>query len=89
MTFIRTASGLSNLYLFVGVDAVIFLEGGDSITSEDVESGKFSDCSPDIQFWRGLFDIYLPALKFDFRSVGSKSTLSRIAQEIEVERQIM
>lgn len=83
MTFRRTGSGLSNFYLFVDADVVVFVEGGLSITRLDVDNGKFTECSSDIRFWQQLFNIYKPDLKYQFRSIGSKETLKSIAKDID------
>lgn len=83
MTFIRTPSGLSNLYLFVGADAVVFLEGGKGYSLFEIEEGKFDDISSDIRFWENNFAAHLPTKKYQFRSIGSKSALLKIATKIK------
>jgi hypothetical protein len=83
VTFIRSRSGLSNLHLFVGADAIVFLEGGRGYSLADVEAGKFDNYSPDIRFWRSIFNLYLPRKKYQFRSIGSKTTLLTIANAIK------
>jgi len=82
MTFRRTESGLSNLYLFLGVDAVVFLEGGNSINRKDVDNGLFTKSSSDIRFWQKLFKIFLPDREYQFRSIGSKENVKSIAFDI-------
>jgi len=82
MTFRRTTSGLNNSYLFFGVDAVVYLEGGDSITKQDVENGIFSASTDDIRYWQILFGFYKPEKSYQFCSVGSKETVKSIADEI-------
>ena len=83
MSFRRTESGLSNLYLFFGVDAVVYLEGGISLCRDDVDNGIYTDATQDIRFWQTLFDIYRPEKTFKFCSIGSKETVRSIAQDIE------
>jgi len=83
MIFRRTSSGISNLHLFTGVESVVFLEGGISITRNDLENGNFSNNSDDIRYWQTLFSFYLPNRKFQFRSVGSKEIVKSIALDIE------
>jgi hypothetical protein len=80
--FKRTYSGLSNLYLFERVDAVVFVEGGESYGRKDVESGRYNVNSIDITFWRALFGVFYPAMKLSFRAVGSKTTVNGIAVDI-------
>jgi len=83
MTFRRTPSGLSNFYLFVDAEAVVFLEGGDqSFNRNEVENGLYSDKAQDIHYWSLMFDLYLPGRKFQFRSVGSKETVRSIAIDV-------
>ena len=83
MTFRRTESGLSNFYLFVDADAVVFVEGGLSFNREAVDNGDFTSCSSDIRFWQTLFTIYRPEKNFQFRSIGSKETVKSIALDIK------
>ncbi len=83
MIFRRTRSGLSNFRLFVGSDAVVFLEGGVSFSREEIEKGFFASTSEDIRFWQSLFEIYLPNKNLQFRSIGSKETIKSIALDIE------
>ena len=83
MTFRRTSSGLSNLHLFVGAQAVVFLEGGPiSFTREKIEEGEFTSNSSDIRFWQALFAYYRPNGKYQFRSIGSKEAVKSIALDI-------
>lgn len=86
MTFRRTVSGLSNFYLFVGADAVVFLEGGLSISRDDVDNEEYTSSSSDIRFWQTLFSIYRPEVNYQFRSVGSKETVKSIALDIKAGR---
>lgn len=82
MSFRRTNSGLSNLYLFLDCDAVVFLEGGDSLRKDQVENGLYNDLSEDIQFWQTAFSIFRPERKYQFRSIGSKETVKSIAADV-------
>ena len=82
MSFRRTESGLTNLYLFFGVDAVVYLEGGSSICRDDVNHGLYTDSTQDIRFWQTIFNIYRPDKNYKFCSVGSKETVKSIAMDI-------
>lgn len=82
MSFRRTESGLTNLYLFFGVDAVVYLEGGASLSREDVNQGLYTDSTQDIRFWQTLFSIYRSGKKYKFCSVGSKETVKSIATDV-------
>ena len=79
MIFHRTSSGLSNLHLFYGVDAIVFTEGGESCAVADIIKGKFTSHADDIKFWRLLFDNYAPGKKCHLRGVGSRSGLINLA----------
>lgn len=82
MTFRRTTSGLNNSYLFYGVDAVVYLEGGDSLRKKEVENGIFSASTDDIRYWQSLFGLFRPNTNYQFCSVGSKETVKSIAEDI-------
>lgn len=83
MSFMRTRSGLSNLYLFHKVDVIVFVEGGKkSFSIAKVLAGFFNKASIDIVFWQSLFQKFTPAKKIQFRAIGSKSTLQWLAKEI-------
>ncbi len=83
MTFRRTSSGLSNLHLFLNVDLVVFVEGGQkSFTFKEVLAGDHSSESMDILFWQNLFGMLLPSVSCSFRPIGSKTTLLSIAEEV-------
>lgn len=82
MTFLRTNSGLNNLHLFLAVDAVVYLEGGESLPKEEIENGKFNDASDDIRFWQSVFNIFCPEKRCEFRSIGSKEGVKNIAEKI-------
>lgn len=82
MTFRRSASGLSNLHLFLNSDAVVFLEGGESLTREEVDQGQYSEASSDIRYWQSLFRVFRPGGRLEFRSVGSKSVVQSIAADV-------
>lgn len=84
MTFTRTRSGLSNLKLFVGVDLVVFTEGGsNSFTIEETSRGKYHESSADIDFWQPLFAKFKPNMSLSFRALGSKNTVKTIARYLE------
>jgi hypothetical protein len=78
----RTAEGLSSLYLFHRVQAVVFVEGGKSYTLEDVASGSCGTESDDVVYWRHMFDLFAPNLTVAVLPIGSKTTLLAIAGQI-------
>jgi len=84
MIFTRTSRGLSNQYLFWGVDSVVFVEGGeDTLSINQVIAGLSGSQSIDVLFWQGIFLTYLTGKKFKFLPVGSKGTIKYIANEIK------
>jgi hypothetical protein len=84
MTFVRTPTGLANMHLFLSVDYVVFVEGGSQTFSyADVCQGLAGTNSPDILYWQMIFKCIVPQKKVCFKPVGSKSTLKRIAKDIE------
>jgi hypothetical protein len=82
MNFTRTDSGLSNMALFNGADAIVFLEGGPSISSEELANGKYNAHTCDIRFWQALFSSYRPGRVYAFKSIGSKTAVRAIAEKI-------
>jgi hypothetical protein len=71
------------MYLFHRVDAVVFVEGGDSqFRIDEIIDGKYTADSIDILFWRSLFEVFAPGRQFQFRAIGSKQSLSSIAAGI-------
>lgn len=85
MSFIRTNSGLSNIGIFLGVDIVVYTEGGISLSLEQVSSGEFNKKSPDIKFWRGVFNSHGFTRKVEFRALGSKTAARLICDKIASE----
>ena len=83
MNFHRTPSGLANLHLFYGVDAIVFVEGGDpSLSLAEIVRGEYDGISLDIRFWSIVFGTYAPLRRFQFRAVGSKPNLLALADYI-------
>jgi hypothetical protein len=83
--FKRTKSGLNNLYLFFGVDLVVYLEGGSrNYSFDEVKKGNYNEDTVDIIFWERIFQEFKPNIKIKFKSVGSKTTVDDIAKDIIV-----
>ncbi|MBI2413876.1 MAG: DUF4435 domain-containing protein [Deltaproteobacteria bacterium] len=83
MSFKHGDLAFSNMHLFFGVDAVVFIEGGEeSFPLEEVQKGKFNDSPIDSQFWEKIFVFFAPTKKILIRAVGSKSVLTQIADGI-------
>jgi hypothetical protein len=83
VSFVRTKSGISNLHLFLNCEYVVFVEGGESISYEDIQSNKVSQTSIDALFWKKLFQIFDVRQSVAFRAVGSKATLKAIADDVK------
>ncbi len=82
MSFQHSLAGLSNLHVFSGVDAIVFVEGGESRSIADVRSGKFDSTSSDVGFWQKCFSELGPAITLQFRAVGAKPTLLDLARAV-------
>jgi hypothetical protein len=82
MIFRRTPDGESNTHLFLRVDAVVYVEGGHSLTPDEISAGRYDVYSVDIQFWQRTFGAFFPGRSLDFRAVGAKPTLVSIAEDV-------
>ncbi|MBK0329532.1 hypothetical protein I5535_19910 [Rhodobacteraceae bacterium F11138] len=84
MTLTRTKSGLQNLHILKGVDLVVYTEGGEqrTFTKEEVLAGAGHQKSVDIRFWKQMFARFLPGKNVKFLSVGSCTSLNKIALDI-------
>jgi len=81
--FKRTKSGLGNQHFFFNVDLIVFLEGGhNSYNKAEVYADKFTSETEDIIFWENVFRKFAKDKKIKFKSVGSKSTIKEIADDI-------
>jgi hypothetical protein len=80
--FTRTPPGLSNQAAFLGVDLVVFSEGGAiSLTFSEVEQGLGDETTVDAQFWKLIIEKFAPNDKrVHVKSVGSKTTVLAIAE---------
>src|SRR6185437_15614878 len=83
MSFHRTPGGLFNLRYFLKVDGVIYVEGGESFTAEQIMNGSYTAESHDIHFWRTVFRACGSSLKLAFRAVGSKTNLQKLARLVD------
>lgn len=83
VAFRRTISGLKNQHLFHQVDFVVFVEGGKTqFNKDEVYSGNYNNETEDIIFWTKIFNTFVNGKKLKFKSVGSKSTIKKIAVDI-------
>jgi hypothetical protein len=80
LSFLRTSRGLSNLHLFFGVDAVVYVEGGaPGLTLDDFEQGRFNSYALDIAFWETVIGYFRPGRKYAIRAAGVKTTVLQLA----------
>lgn len=77
MTFVRSASGLTNLHQFYNVDVVIFVEGGSGVQQVAVPDDNSDLDTDDIFFWQRIARRYFG--RFHIKSVGSKKEISKLA----------
>ncbi len=83
MNFRRTDFGISNLHLFLGVDAVVFVEGGETTyTVEEMSQGLHNPQADDLKYWQIVFTTLAGQKTFHFRAVGSKRTIKDLARLI-------
>lgn len=75
MSFSRTASGLSNVAKFYGVDCIVYAEGRTQVC--DTDPGSL-----DLVFWTRIFDRYAPTLNVRVVCRGSKDELLQIASQV-------
>ena len=80
MSFRRTDFGISNLRLFHGVDAVVFVEGGETTyTVEQLSQGLHNSQADDLKYWQIVFTTFAGKRALHFRAVGSKTTIKELA----------
>ena len=83
MTFRRTPSALLSYHRFLAVDLVVFCEGGQSLTYQEALNDGSTDGTLDTLYWSAVADMLGPWQKsFHFKSVGSKTVLKQIADEV-------
>lgn len=82
MSAIRTISGEKNRRLFVNADFVVWTEGGQNIELDQILEGSGDSETNDAHFWQQVFAKFAPEAKYDFKSVGSKSTLLKLVEYI-------
>ncbi|PTR07588.1 MULTISPECIES: hypothetical protein [unclassified Novosphingobium] len=83
MTFTRTASALYGIHRFFGVDLVVFCEGGASRSYSDAVKLEIGQSTLDTLYWSSLFGIINLDKSAHFKSIGSKSTINLICQDVE------
>lgn len=83
MTFRRSPSALFSMHIFFRADVIVFCEGGTSLTYEDAFDTVEQNNTLDILYWRSVVDTYETGKIFHFKSVGSKSILNQISDDVE------
>lgn len=84
--FTRTPPGLSNQAAFLGVDLIVFTEGGTrTLSLQEVENGLDNGENGDTAFWQAVIEHHSPKDKRIYvKSVGSKTTVKAIAVLVAV-----
>lgn len=82
MTIRRSASGLANLHLFLKVDIVVYCEGGQALSFHDAIASDGDQSTLDCAFWKRIASFLQSKRKYHFKSVGSKSTLLSIIDDV-------
>jgi len=68
------------MHLFLGVDAVVFVEGGKmTYTIEQISQGLYNPQADDLKYWQIVFMAFAGQRTFHFRAVGSKRTIKELA----------
>lgn len=81
--FNRSTYGQSNQNAFQNADLTAYTEGGKkSYTIIQIEDGKFSPTSIDIDFWKEVLKIHGCHRKIHFKAIGSKTSGDEITQRI-------
>ncbi len=83
---VRTQSGLSNQHIFLGVDFVVYVEGGGHFGDASQAAAAGADDTHDAEFWRTVLAIACPGKTFHVKSVGCRSVAEAIALEIAKSR---
>ena len=76
MSLSRTASGLRSLHRFLGVDIVVYCEG-----KRNGGEGQEYDNTSDVYYWSKVVSALKLNKKYHFKSLGSKSTLRKTAED--------
>lgn len=79
---VRTQSGLANQHVFLGVDFVVYVEGGGSFGHGIEAAASGAEDTHDAEFWRAIFNVTSPEKTFHVKSVGCKSVAEQIALTI-------
>jgi hypothetical protein len=78
----RTPSGETNKRLFLGVEAIVYVEGGQPLSPSQVRAGQYAREAMDIRFWESLFECFWQGGELEFRAIGCKDTLLSLADDI-------
>lgn len=81
MTLRRSKSGLQSMHRFVNSDIVVYCEGG-RISPPGTNADNIGT-TLDIYYWSKVVGTFAIDKKFHFKSVGSKSSLRKIAEDAD------
>ncbi len=83
MNFRRTPSGLQSVHLFHSVDVVVYCEGGSPHSYEEAIQAAPQHGTLDTFYWRTVAGLIGLKRNYHFISVGSKTTLRSIAEDVD------
>jgi hypothetical protein len=81
MTFARSTSALAVMHKFFKADKVLFCEGGEMISLDEISLFCASSQTLDAIFWRNVIDLLKIRKKIHIKSCGSKSSVFTILKE--------
>ena len=82
MTLRRTASALYSINRFYQADIVVFCEGGQPIKYRDILYAANTATTLDELYWETTISAYNTSKRYHVKSVGSKETLRKIANDV-------
>lgn len=85
-TLVRTPSGLSNQHVFLGVDFVVYVEGGGNFGNAAEAAAAGVDDTHDTEFWRTVLGVTCPENTFHVKSVGCRKVAEELALAIAKSR---
>jgi hypothetical protein len=71
-----------SLHLFFKVDRIVYCEGGAQLSMAEVARGGGDNATLDVVFWQRVIAFYAAQKMYHCKSVGSKTTLRSIAQDV-------
>jgi hypothetical protein len=70
------------MHLFFRVDLIVYCEGGPPLSYADVVASQGADNTLDVAFWQRVVQLLGAKQTYHFKSVGSKTTLTALADDV-------